>query len=300
MQFSIIIPVFNAASCLQKTIDCIVDYMQRSGRSFELILVDDGSRDNSWNIIKAAAGNNIKGIRLSKNYGQHNALLCGLNQAAGEYIVTMDDDMEHNPADIEKLHAALLSGDHELVYAMPSQSRKSPGRRFFTFIYKMLIRTENKKAGEGSSFRLFTKKLKDQMIMHGGSLFFLDEMASWYTDKIGYEKLNFAPSQKINSGYGYSSLLLLSMRVLSLGSTLPLRFVRVIGFNISLFSLLMAVYFIVRKMVFKVPAGYTSLMVIILFSTGVITFSLGIIGEYLGNLIALSNNKPSYVEKEKA
>ena len=301
-EFSIIIPIFNSASCLQETVQKVIVAIEKLQKEYEIILVDDGSRDNSWQIIKQLKSINqhIIGIKLSKNFGQHNALLCGLKACSGKYIVTLDDDLEQQPEDISKLYDKLVSGNFDLVYGMPINSQKSILRAFLTFVYKRTIRTENKNAGEGSSFRILTKKLRDDLITHSGSLFFMDEIVLWYTDNLGYEKVTFQKSKKTNSGYGYSSLFMLSLKVLSLGSTLPLRFVRVLGFNICALSILTGIYFIVRKIVLhKVPMGYTSLMVVLLFSTGIITFSLGIIGEYIGNLIALSNNKPPYSVKEK-
>ncbi len=301
-EFSIIIPVFNSASCLQETVQKVVVAIEKLQKEYEIILVDDGSRDNSWQIIKQLKSTNqhIIGIKLSKNFGQHNALLCGLKACSGNFIITLDDDLEQQPEDIAKLYDKLVSGNFDLVYGMPVNSQKSILRAFLTFVYKRTIRTENKNAGEGSSFRILTKKLRDDVITHSGSLFFMDEIVLWYTDNLGYEKVTFDKSKKTNSGYGYSTLFMLSLKVLSLGSTLPLRFVRVLGFNICALSILTGIYFIVRKIVLhKVPMGYTSLMVVLLFSTGIITFSLGIIGEYIGNLIALSNNKPPYSVKEK-
>src|ERR1700757_3855401 len=300
-EFSIIIPVFNSASCLRDTVQKTILAIEKFNKTYEIILVDDGSRDNSWEIIKQlkATNSNIIGVKLSKNFGQHNALLCGLNMCCGNYIITLDDDLEQNPEDISKLYEKLISENFDLVYGLPINSQKSFVRTALTFIYKRSLRTENKNAGEGSSFRILSKQLRDNLITHSGSLFFIDEIVLWYTDNIGFEKVTFEKSKKLNSGYGYSSLFMLSLKVLSLSSTLPLRFVRILGFNICILSIITGIYFIVRKFIHKVPTGYTSIMVVLLFSTGVISFSLGIIGEYIGNLIALSNNKPLYSVKEK-
>ena len=183
---------------------------------------------------------------------------------------------------------------------MPLNIKKSLTRSLITKIYKKISQIENKNAGEGSSFRIFTRELKDHLLKHNSSLFFIDEISLWYTDKIGYEKINYQKSLKNSSGYGYSSLFTLSLRVMSLSSTMPLKIVRVLGLYISVISVFLACYFLFRKFIFKVPAGYTSIIDAVLFSSGIITFSLGIIGEYLGNLISLSNKKPSYSVKESA
>lgn len=299
-EFSIIIPVFNAESCLMGTVQKTVESMNVLSNNYEIILVDDGSRDKSWEIIKSIKQkySHVKGIRLNKNYGQHNVLLCGLNHSEGEYIVTLDDDMEHNPEDIQRLYAELKENNWDVVYGIPAKKRKGFVRNILTGIYKFISKVENKNADKGSSYRIFTKRIKDNLVNHNGSLFFMDEIILWYTNRIEYIKVNHLASQK-RSGYTYSSLFDLSLRLSSLSSTMPLRIVRALGFFIFISSFLLGFYFIIKKFMFKVPIGYTSIIVTILFSTGIITFALGVIGEYLGNLIALSNKKPAYFIHEK-
>jgi len=300
-EISVIIPVFNAEACLKLTIEKVCSTLISMNTTFEIVLIDDASSDNSWNVIKEIKSTNkyIKAIRFNKNYGQHNALLCGLNFVSGNYIITIDDDLEQKPEDIEVLYNQIKSQKLDLLYGMPSNIKKNIFRKIITKVYKKISQIENKKAGEGSSFRIFTKELKENLLNHEGSLFFLDEIALWYTDKIGYEKVTFQKSIKLSSNYNLSSLFTLSLRVLSLSSTMPLKLVRVLGLYMSALSVLLGAYFFMRKFTQNVPMGYTSMMVVILFSTGIITFSLGIIGEYLGNLISLSNKKPSYSIKEQ-
>jgi glycosyltransferase involved in cell wall biosynthesis len=300
-EFSVIIPVFNAESCLEQTTQKVVEAMDLMNKSYEIILIDDGSRDHSWEKIKQLKNtySSVKGIRLNKNYGQHNVMLCGLNNCTGNYIITIDDDLEQNPKDIEQLYKIIVDKKLDVVYGIPEYVKKSFTRRLFTFIFKFTSRIENKNADKGSSFRIFTSKMKDNVVNHTGSLFFLDEILLWYTNKVDYHKVQYAPSQKKQSGYSYNALFDLSLRLSSISSTMPLRIVRTLGFYIFIASFVLAGVFIARKFMFKVPMGYTSLIVAILFSTGIITFSLGIIGEYLGNLIALSNKKPAYFIHEK-
>jgi polyisoprenyl-phosphate glycosyltransferase len=301
IDFSIIIPVYNSGNCLQKAAHSVINSMEKLNKSYELILIDDGSKDKSWEIIKQLKNENknITGIKLNKNYGQHNAILCGLNNSSGDFIITIDDDLEQNPEDISVLLNKLREEDLDLVYGIPSNQRKNIFREIFTNLYKLSSRLEHKNTGEGSSFRIFKKSLKEKLINHTGALFFVDEIALWYTDKIGYVKVTYLKSQKASSGYNIGSLFSLSFGVISLSSTMPLRLVRFVGLNIFVISILLALVFIVRKLYINVPMGYTSLIVAILFGTGIITASLGIIGEYLANLISLSNNKPSYSIKEK-
>ena len=300
-ELSILIPVYNSAACLSQTVEKVISTISGLNVPYEIILIDDASVDASWKVIKDLKQKNdcIIGVRFNKNFGQHNALLCGIKMANANYIVTIDDDLEQNPEDILKLYQTIKKDNYDLVYGMPNNIKKSLLRIIVTKIYKKISQIENKKAGEGSAFRIFNKSLQENLLQHDGPLFFLDEIALWYTDNIGFEKVNFQKSLKRISGYKFGSLLTLSLRVMSLSSTMPLKIVRILGLYISVISLIFAAYFIFRKIVFKVPSGYTSIIVAVLFSSGIITFSLGIIGEYLGNLISLSNKKPSYSIKEK-
>lgn len=300
-ELSIIIPVYNSESCLMQTVDRVVAALDKLKVTYEIILIDDGSSDQSWSVIKQLKLKKpfIVGVKLRKNFGQHNALLCGVNLADANYIVTIDDDLEQNPDDIEKLYSVIKTENFDLVYAIPINIKKNLLRSFVTKIYKKISRIENKKAGDGSAFRIFSKSLRNNLLDHDGPLFFLDEIALWYTDNIGFKSVHFQKSLKKSSGYSFGSLFTLSLRVMSLSSTMPLKIVRVLGIYISVISIFLASYFILRKIIFKVPSGYTSIIVAVLFSSGIITFSLGIIGEYLANLISLSNKKPSYSIKEK-
>lgn len=300
-ELSILIPVYNSSSCLIQTVEKVISCVKVLDVPYEIILIDDASSDNSWKVIKdlKLLHQQIIGVRFNKNYGQHNALLCGIKMANANFIITIDDDLEQNPEDIKTLYESIKKSKNDLVYGMPINVKKGLIRTIITKIYKKISQIENKKAGEGSAFRIFNKKLKDNLLTHDGSLFFIDEIVLWYTDFIGYEKVNFLKSLKKTSGYGFSSLFTLSLKVITLSSTMPLKILRILGFYIYMFSIMLALYLVFKKIVYKTPMGYTSLMIAILFSTGIITFSLGIIGEYLGNLISLSNKKPSFCVKEQ-
>ncbi|MBK8366240.1 MAG: glycosyltransferase [Bacteroidetes bacterium] len=114
----------------------------------------------------------IVGVKLRKNFGQHNALLCGVNLAHANYIVTIDDDLEQNPDDIEKLYNLIKTEKFDLVYAIPINIKKNLLRSFVTKVYKKISRIENKKAGDGSAFRIFSKSLRNNLLDHDGPLFF--------------------------------------------------------------------------------------------------------------------------------
>ena len=158
---------------------------------------------------------------------------------------------------------------------------------------------ENADAGKGSSFRVISSQIVKSLNEHHNHLFFLDEILLWYTDKLGAVTLNFEKSRKKTSGYTYRGLFSLSRNVFMISTTMPLKIVKFIGFTVAALSFLAGVWYIIHKLFFPTEKGFTSLIISILFGTGLILFCLGIIGEYLGNLLIMQNKKPGYSIREQ-
>lgn len=297
---SVVIPVFNAASCIAKVIVEVHAALSQSGKSFEIILVDDCSNDHSWQIIKETSKHlaHVSAFSLAKNFGQHKATLCGFFHCKGKIVITFDDDMEHDPKDILALYDSITTLDKDVVYAVPLNARKSLARRLTSRFYKSISKMENPYAGLGSSFRALKKSLVDNIVSHRNHLFFIDELILWYTAAIGIYQTNFNQSQKV-SGYSYSKLVKLSANVFMISTTMPLKVVKALGFYVSVVSFLVGTFYFLKKIIFNTPQGYTSIIVSILFSTGLILFCLGVIGEYLGNVLMMQNNKPPFYIREK-
>ena len=206
IEISVIIPVYNSYTFLEGLVNDIANSFSISKRTFEIILVDDGSRDNSWDVIKGirSKNSNVKGFRLSKNYGQHKAIFCGLHNCSGEIIVTMDDDFEHPVNEIEEIVKQLQNSKDDIIYALPDKSKKqSISRAVATKIYRSMSKMENPTGGDGSSFRFMKKELVKNLCTHSGHLFVLDELILWHTSYVGNVKINYGKSKKNNSGYNY-------------------------------------------------------------------------------------------------
>ncbi len=301
-EISVVIPVYNSGSCIKQLVKQIYELLNSQEHTFEIILVDDASKDDSWSIIKEICIQlkHVKAFSLSKNFGQHKATLCGFCNANGRYIITIDDDLEHQPNDILKLYSQLKDSQSDVVYAIPRNIRKSFFRTLATKLYKFISKVENPYAGVGSSFRALKKDLVSKIVTHQNHLFFIDELILWYTASIDICPLDFYPSQKKNSGYSFLKLFSLSSDVLMISTTMPLKLVKTIGLSMSSVSFFIGAFYLFKKIVHKTPvAGYTSIIVSILFSAGLILLCIGIIGEYLGNVLMMQNNKPAFYIKEK-
>lgn len=300
INYSIIVPVYCAQNSLEILNKYIISFFENK-YSYEIIYVNDCSSDNSWSILKKLKReyNQITIINFNKNYGQHAATMCGFKYATGEYIITIDDDLEVHPNEITKLIEVQKNNQLDLVYGVYPKINKSTFRKILTAIYKCFSKFEGKEKGKGSSFRLLTHTLAKKLSDNHKHFIFIDELCLWYTSKIGFIEIppnkNFIDNQRYNLGKLFS----LTGTVVLFSSTIPLKLVTRIGISLSSINFTIGMFYLIKKIFFKTPvSGYTSLIVSILFSTGLIIFSIGIIAQYLAILIKSANNAPSYSENE--
>ncbi len=295
--YSVVIPVFNSALSLEELAAGLHSVFTGLGADYEVILVDDDSDDNSWDVLtslKAKDPEHITAVRLSRNFGQHNATLCGLGFAKGEFVLSMDDDLQMPPAEIPKLIARQQETKADLVYGIFGVKSHSAVRNLGSASLKKSAKWLQNSPGEGSSFRLMTGDLVKKILHHHQNFIFLDEVLQWYTNAIAFTEVVHLPRKFKQSGYTFRKLLSLMANILLYYTTVPLKLLVFGGFALSMFSLAFGLYFIVKKLFYDVPLGYTSLIVAILFSTSIILFSLGVIGEYLRRIYQLQNQKPSF------
>ncbi len=298
VQYSVIIPVFNSEKSLEELFERIERFFKKLNCSFEVVFVDDGSRDKSWEILKKLKQDNpinIKAIRLSKNFGQHIAVFCGLKHISGGIIITMDDDLQNPPEEIAKLIHKYDETSASLVYGVYSTKKHGWLRNIGSWIIKKCSKFFSGSHGEGSSFRLFTREVADQIISQTQSLIFIDELLLWYASDIQFVEVLHERRKYGNSGYSKFKLFSFAVNLLMYYTTFPLKLMINFGFFSSLISFLIGSRYIYKKIFLKVAVpGYTSLIVTILFSTGLIILSLGIIGEYLLRIYLGQNKKPPY------
>jgi len=295
---SVVIPVFNSKETLRELCTRIDTTLRQTGKSYELILVDDGSRDESWNEIeriKSGSAFNISAIRLSKNFGQHNAILCGFNFCKGEVVITMDDDLQHPPEEIPKLISTYERTGADIVYGLPLNKKHSTVRNAGSFMVRKTSDHTNNKNKSGSSFRLVRVSLTNKLLQnHSHNFLFIDAVLAWYTGKIETVDVEHHPRKAGTSGYTFRKLVLTYFDILINYSAGPLRILTYGGLFLSVFFFFLGLRFVYRKIFHDVPLGYTSLIVSVLFSTSLILFCMGIIGQYLYKLYQLQNKRPPY------
>jgi len=300
VQYSIIIPVYGAGNALEKLHQSIFGFFDGK-YSYEIIYVDDFSTDASWETLKKikAAGKNITAIRLSKNFGQHAATMCGFKYAQGEFMITLDDDLEVRPEEVEKLIAEQKKRDADVVYGEFKKINTGLLRSFLTSVYKTLSKIESKEKGKGSSFRLINGALAKKLCGNHTRFVFIDELLLWYTRKVSFVPVTANKEYIRKKRYRIGSLFSLAGNVILFSSTFPLKFVTRIGFILCAVNFLIGLYFLIKKLLLKIDVeGYASLIVSVLFSTGLIIFCIGILANYISHAIKAINNVPAYHEDE--
>lgn len=299
---SIIIPVFNAEDTLEELVTRLEKVLPEVCPRFEIILINDGSSDQSWKVIERIAQKNMKvrGINLMRNYGQHNALLCGLRLAAYDVAVTLDDDLQHPPEEINKLLEPLNTG-YDVVYGKPQKQRHSLWRNMASYITRLALQStmgvEN--ARNVSAFRAIRTSIRDAFSNFQSPSVTLDVLLGWGTTQFTSVPVNHEPRRGGKSNYSFRRLVRHAIDMTTGFTILPLQLASLMGFSFAIFGFLILVYVIGRYLIQggSVP-GFPFLASIVAIFSGVQLFSLGIIGEYLARMHYRVMNKPSYVVRE--
>jgi glycosyltransferase involved in cell wall biosynthesis len=297
IDYSVVVPVFNSEETLEELFIRIKKGFEGLNKSFEIVFVDDGSHDLSWEILSKLKQQHkelITAIKLNMNYGQHNATFCGFNYAKGNSIITIDDDLQNPPEEIKKLIAASQENSSDIVYGIYKKKQHSRARNLGSNALNISSKRLWNRQGKGSSFRLIKKHIIDKLLSLHQNFIFIDEVLNWYTDNISYIYVAHKKRTSNKSGYSSRKLWKLISNIIIHYTNIPLKLMVYGGLISSLVFFLISIYYIILKLVFDVPLGYTSIIVGISFSTSLILFALGIIGEYMSRIYMIQNKKPPY------
>jgi glycosyltransferase involved in cell wall biosynthesis len=300
MKCSIVVPVYGGERLVPPLIERLSRALPGFADSFEVILVDDGSPDESWAVIESQIEKYewVRGIHLMRNYGQHNATLCGLRAAIYEIVVTMDQDLQHPPEEIPILLAKLEQG-FDVVYGAPRRLPQGWARNFLTAgIKNLLARVMGVPSVRNiSAFRVFRAELRQAFENFQGPNLILDVLLSWGTTRFTSVQVDIAPAE--HSNYDLRRLIRAALLILTGYSTAPLRIASWVGFGMTLFGLVVFGYVLVVYFAAGSLPGFPFLASIISLFSGAQLFTLGIIGEYLARMFDRSMDRPTYVVQDK-
>ena len=298
--YSIVVPVYNSCESLEELFRRISQTMNKIEKTFEVIFVDDDSLDTSWSILESIQRSNpenVIAIRLTRNFGQHNATVCGIAQTSGAFIITIDDDLQNPPEEIAKLIDTMNRSDADLVYGIYGKKHHSMARNLGSGALKGWSRRIFQTKGNGSSFRLMKSSLGKNLLSHQINFIYIDELFNWYTSHISFVLVDHQKRPYQKSTYTSRGLFSMFSNLVIYYTAIPLRTMVYGGFISAIFSFFIGLVFIYKKLVRDVPLGFTALIVAILFSTSIILLSLGVIGEYLSRIYMVQNQKPPFTIK---
>lgn len=301
---SVVIPVYRAEQSLIDLHRQLSIAMSKETSVFEIIFVEDGGGDGSWPIIErlARTDHRVRGIRMSRNYGQHNALLCGIRAAKHEIILTMDDDLQHPVSEIAPMLAA-LKPEYDVVYGAPQEEQHGLLRDIASRITKMALAGAMgaETARNVSAFRAFRTRLREGFQGYRSPSVSIDVLLTWSTTRFTVIKVRHAPRTKGLSGYTPGKLIRHAFNLMTGFSTLPLQVASVVGFVFVLFGFSVLAYVLANYAIrgAAVP-GFTFLASVISIFSGAQLFALGIFGEYLARIHFRSMGRPPYLIGEIA
>jgi undecaprenyl-phosphate 4-deoxy-4-formamido-L-arabinose transferase len=301
MDLSVVIPVYRSAPLLEELTRRLVRVLDGTGMSYEIIFVDDGSPDGSWQVLRGIRERHpdrVVAVQLMRNYGQHNALMCGFRHTRGEYVVTMDDDLQNPPEEIPKLIDAITANDLDLVYGSYGAKKHSPWRNLSSWVVNTFYRRVFRSTVTVTSFRIIRRCLLESIFSYTLNFTFVDGLLAWNTQRMGEVPVEHLPRAQGRSGYSLARLTLLALNLFTNFSLLPLQLVSVLGLVAAAFGLCLAGVYLVRYMLHEIVVpGYASTIIAVLVMGGVQLLALGIMGEYLGRLHLNVNRKPQYTER---
>jgi glycosyltransferase involved in cell wall biosynthesis len=300
---SVVIPTYNGESSLPELARRLSDVLPKIASSYEIIIVNDGSADRSWAIIGelVEACAMVRGINLMRNYGQHNALLCGIRAARGDLIVTMDDDLQHQPEEIPRLLDRINEG-FDVVYATPKGEQHGFWRAIASRITRLALRSAGgvEVARNVSAFRAFRTELRNAFAGYQSPFVSIDVLLTWATSRFAAVRVPFKPRHSGSSNYTFAKLVRHAFDMMTGFSTAPLQLASLIGFGCTLFGLGVLVYVVGRYFLEGSIPGFPFLASIIAIFSGAQLFALGVIGEYLARMHFRTMNRPAYAIRDIA
>jgi len=300
--FSIVVPVFNEAENLEPLYARLTKVMLDQKRPYEIIFIDDGSSDHSFQILKNIYNKDkkVKIVRFTRNFGQHPAIMAGFNTAKGETIITLDADLQNPPEEIPKLIMKIKEG-YEVVFGVFRERKHSAFRRIgSSFSKAVLAKVSPVKTTNLSGFRALSSHTVDHLkLLHEKSKF-LDGLLCWMGYKVGTVEVQHDQRYRGKTKYTTAKLITLWLDMVVALTELPLKIATFGGLFLGFIGIVLALFYFVRYFVygFSVP-GFATIVILITFFSGLQLFSLGILGEYVGRMNKEVKNRTEYIVQDE-
>lgn len=305
VEYSIVIPVFKSSECLCELYERLTKVFKDISPNYEIIFVDDASSDDSWKIMRQlrAKDHRVKIIQHTRNFGQHKAILCGLHHSKGNFIITMDDDLQHPPEEIPKLIAGIRNNDEiDVVIGTYELKQHSWFRNLGTNVINLItsyVFSKNRDL-KLTSFRIMRKSIVNELenIRYHNPR--IGQLLLLITNQIINIPIAHHPRKHGQTGYTFSRLVSDALDNILSNSSLPLQIVSFMGFGCSLLSVVLSFYYLYKYLFVGISvAGWTTTILLLLFFFGILFFSLGIVGEYLIRILREVQGSPRSIIRKK-
>ncbi|MFN8531218.1 MAG: glycosyltransferase [Anaerolineae bacterium] len=299
---SVVVPVYRSEDSLPELAAALNTVLPQVAERYELVLVCDGSPDHSWDVIEQLCAQYpwVRGIHLMRNYGQHNALLCGVRSAQYDIVATMDDDLQHPPEELAQLLQKLNEG-FDVVYGSPAQEQHGLWRDLASQVTKWALQSSMSVdiARRVSAFRVFRTRLRDAFATYGSPYVNLDVLLTWGTTRFAAVTVRHDARKYGASNYTFRKLVTHALNMITGFSVVPLQIASLLGFAFAAFGGLVLIYVIGRAALFGIVVpGFAFLASTIALFAGAQLFALGIIGEYLARVHFRTMDRPVYTVRE--
>jgi glycosyltransferase involved in cell wall biosynthesis len=299
MMLSVVIPVYFGEKTNHELVKRLSGSLSALATDFEIILVDDGSPDDSWKTIEAICAENayVKGVKLSRNFGQHYAITAGLNRAVGEWVIVMDCDLQDRPEEIPALYAKAMEG-HDIVFAQRIDRQDSFLKRLSSQLFYRFFGylTNTKQDPSIANFGIYHQRVIAAVLSMGDYVRYFPTMVQWVGFNSAKIEVEHGNRQHGRSTYSWKSLLKLASLNIIAFSDKPLRLTVGFGFFMSLASFLLGAVYLYQYLNGQIEVlGFTSIIITITFLSGLIISTLGVVGIYLGKTFEQVKNRPNYI-----
>ncbi|MBR3464683.1 MAG: glycosyltransferase family 2 protein [Clostridiales bacterium] len=301
MDISVVIPVYGCRKALPELHSRLTAVLSNLVSEYEILYVDDSCPQDSWSEIEkiCAVDKHAIGIELSRNFGQMKALLAGLDNSAGDWVVVMDCDLQDKPEEIVKLYAMALEGN-DVVFARRTNMKEPALKRFFSKMFYKLYEyaTDTKYDGTISNFSIVKRNVVNSYLkMRENNRSYVIYL-KWLGFKQAYVDVEHCERYEGKSSYSFKKRMSVAMDILTSQSDKILRFTVKMGFFVTLLSLLAIIFFVVQYFLFQILPGWTSTIIVAFFVGGVLLFSNGILGIYIGNIFIQTKERPLYIIRQ--
>ena len=303
IHISVVSPVYRAEMIVSELVKQVKENLAPITDDFEIILINDASPDNSWAAItkEAAMDKRVKGLNLSRNFGQHYAITAGLNFAKGEWIVVMDCDLQDRPDEIPNLYHKALEG-YDSVFAQRTERNDTAFKKLFSHLFYKVFSylTDTKQDATVANFGIYRRCVIDAILSMHDSIRFFPTMVQWVGFRKFYLPVEHASRFEGKSTYNFRGLYRLALNTIMGFSDKPLRLTVKVGFFVTMLSILVGIVYFVLYITGKIQVmGFTTLIISLWFLAGLIMFILGILGLYIGRMFEKVKQRPVYIVQDQ-